>query len=181
MSRHSEGFCLILCFTICRHHSNRANNHQSNNPHHAAHAHAAAAAHQAVNDALAMPFGGAAFSPFGAFGGLSAFGGMGSPFGAIAGPGMYHVIFQRYGKMIWKYIFTYSYVLVGGQTTSMSIFGGGGGFDDFGGNGASIQTFSSSMGGLSGGMNVRSSSSSTKFVNGKKITTKRYVDTYKKS
>ena len=90
MSRHSEGFCLILCFTICRHHSNRANNHQSNNPHHAAHAHAAAAAHQAVNDALAMPFGGAAFSPFGAFGGLSAFGGMGSPFGAIAGPGMYH-------------------------------------------------------------------------------------------
>ena len=58
----------------------------------------------------------------------------------------------------------------------MSIFGGGGGFDDFGGNGASIQTFSSSMGGLSGGMNVRSSSSSTKFVNGKKITTKRYDD-----
>ena len=63
----------------------------------------------------------------------------------------------------------------------MSIFGGGGGFDDFGGNGASIQTFSSSMGGLSGGMNVRSSSSSTKFVNGKKITTKRYDDTFKKS
>jgi len=85
-------------------------------------------------------------SPFGAFGGLSAFGGMGSPFGAIGGPG--------------------------GQTTSMSIFGGGG-FDDFGGGGANIQTFSSSMGGLGGGMNIRSSSSSTKFVNGKKITTKR--------
>merc|ERR1712141_154762 len=54
-----------------------------------------------------------------------------------------------------------------------SIFGGGGGFDDFGGGGASIQTFSSSMGGMGGGMNVRSSSSSTKFVNGKKIATKR--------
>merc|ERR1712226_1511832 len=72
--------------------------------------------------------------------------GMGSPFGAIAGPG---------------------------QSTSMSIFNGGGGFDDFGGGGANIQTFSSSMGGMGGGMNVRSSSSSTKFVNGKKITTKR--------
>merc|ERR1712020_640443 len=66
----------------------------------------------------------------GAFGGLGGMG-MGSPFGAIAGPG--------------------------GSSTSMSIFGGGGGFDDFGGGGASIQTFSSSM----------------KFVNGKKITTKR--------
>jgi len=129
-----------------RHHSNRTNSHQSNNPHHAAHAHAAAAAHQAVNEAF-MPFGGGAFSPFGAFGGLSAFGGMGSPFGAIGGP-------------------------TAGQTTSMSLFGGGG-FDDFGGGGASIQTFSSSMGGLGGGMNIRSSSSSTKFVNGKKITTKR--------
>ena len=79
-------------FNINRHHSNRTNNHQSNNPHHAAHAHAAAAAHQAVNDALAMPFGGGAFSPFGAFGGLNAFGGMGSPFGAIGGPGVYHAV-----------------------------------------------------------------------------------------
>ena len=39
-------------------------------------------------------------SPFGAFGGLSAFGGMGSPFGAIGGPGMY---------CIEKYAFNCSY------------------------------------------------------------------------
>ena len=83
-------FILWFYFYSNRHHSNRTNGHQSNNPHHAAHAHAAAAAHQAVNEAF-MPFGGGAFSPFGAFGGLSAFGGMGSPFGAIGGPtGMFH-------------------------------------------------------------------------------------------
>jgi len=132
-----------------RNHRHHSNTNQSSNPHYAAHAQAQAAAQQAVNDALSMPFGGGAFSPFGGFGGmgmLGGLGGMGSPFGAIAGPG---------------------------QSTSMSIFGGGGGFDGFGGGGGNVQTFSSSMGGLGGGMNVRSSSSSSKFVNGKKITTKR--------
>ena len=73
------------CNVVYRH------SNQSSNPHHAAHAHAQAAAQQAVNDALAMPFGGGAFSPFGSFGGLGAFGGfggMGSPFGALASPGI---------------------------------------------------------------------------------------------
>ena len=41
----------------------------------------------------------------------------------------------------------------------------------------SMQTFSGSMGGgmMAGGMGMRSSSTSTRFVNGKKITTKKYV------
>ena len=41
----------------------------------------------------------------------------------------------------------------------------------------SVQTFSGSMGGgmMAGGMGMRSSSTSTRFVNGKKITTKKYV------
>lgn len=45
---------------------------------------------------------------------------------------------------------------------------------------SSVQTFSGGLGGVglgahpaAGGMNMRSSSTSTKFVNGKKITTKR--------
>ena len=46
-----------------------------------------------------------------------------------------------------------------------------------GGNGfTSVQTFSGSMGGIGGmggGMGMRSSSTSTRFVNGKKITTKK--------
>ena len=47
--------------------------------------------------------------------------------------------------------------------------GGGMGF-------SSVQTFSGSMGGMgAGGMGMRSSSTSTRFVNGKKITTKRYL------
>merc|ERR1719431_2196924 len=59
---------------------------------------------------------------------------------------------------------------------------GGGLFDEmdggFGG-GASVQTFSSSSfggGGGMGGMNVRSSSTSTRVVNGRKITTKKTMD-----
>ena len=57
-------------------------------------------------------------------------------------------------------------------------FGGGGGlFADFNslggpGGGMNVQTFST-IGG--GGANVRSSSTSTKFINGKKITTQRLV------
>jgi len=41
-----------------------------------------------------------------------------------------------------------------------------------------MQTFSGSMGGgmMAGGMGMRSSSTSTRFVNGKKITTKKVVD-----
>lgn len=70
----------------------------------------------------------------------------------------------------------------------MAGFGGGhrgmfGELDDFdtglGGNSfTSVQTFSNAMGGGMpggpGGMSMRSSSTSTRFVNGKKITTKRY-------
>jgi len=60
-------------------------------------------------------------------------------------------------------------------------FGGGGGlFDelDSGFGGSSVQTFSSSFGNMggSGGMSVRSSSTSTRIVNGRKITTKKTVD-----
>ena len=44
-----------------------------------------------------------------------------------------------------------------------------------GGGFTSVQTFSGSMGGLNGGVGMRSSSTSTRFVNGKKITTKRYT------
>eukprot|EP00090_Calanus_glacialis_P038754 TRINITY_DN67552_c0_g1_i1.p1 TRINITY_DN67552_c0_g1~~TRINITY_DN67552_c0_g1_i1.p1 ORF type:complete len:320 (-),score=105.91 TRINITY_DN67552_c0_g1_i1:694-1653(-) len=60
-------------------------------------------------------------------------------------------------------------------------FGGGGGlFDelDSGFGGGSVQTFSSSFGGMGGpqGMSVRSSSSSTRIVNGRKVTTKRMMD-----
>jgi len=62
---------------------------------------------------------------------------------------------------------------------------GGSMFDDFdsgfGGGGTSVQTFSSSFGGMmgggmNGGMNVRQSSSSTRIVNGRKVTTKKVVD-----
>lgn len=70
---------------------------------------------------------------------------------------------------------------------SMSPFGMLGGFGAFGGlnqlamgggpgGGAQIQTFSSSFGGMGGAGNVVSSSTSTRFVNGKKITTKKVVD-----
>jgi len=58
-------------------------------------------------------------------------------------------------------------------------FGGGGGlFADFNslggpGGGMNVQTFST-IGG--GGANVRSSSTSTKFINGKKITTQRICE-----
>jgi len=59
-------------------------------------------------------------------------------------------------------------------------FGGGGLFDelDSGFGGGSVQTFSSSFGGMGGpqGMSVRSSSSSTRIVNGRKVTTKRMMD-----
>jgi len=59
-------------------------------------------------------------------------------------------------------------------------FGGGGLFDelDSGFGGSSVQTFSSSFGGMGGpvGMSVRSSSTSTRIVNGKKVTTKSMVD-----
>ena len=50
----------------------------------------------------------------------------------------------------------------------MNSFGTGGGMQGF----TSMQTFSS---GGAPGMGMRSSSTSTKFVNGKKVTTKRYV------
>eukprot|EP00096_Caligus_rogercresseyi_P000750 TRINITY_DN1126_c0_g1_i1.p1 TRINITY_DN1126_c0_g1~~TRINITY_DN1126_c0_g1_i1.p1 ORF type:complete len:298 (+),score=125.82 TRINITY_DN1126_c0_g1_i1:135-1028(+) len=52
------------------------------------------------------------------------------------------------------------------MTSAMDSFGSGGG--------GSIQTFSSSYGG--GGPNMRSSSTSTRIVNGKKITTKKMLD-----
>merc|ERR1719378_1002815 len=59
-------------------------------------------------------------------------------------------------------------------------FGGGSLFDelDSGFGGGSVQTFSSSFGsmGAPGGMSVRSSSSSTRIINGRKVTTKRTVD-----
>lgn len=57
-------------------------------------------------------------------------------------------------------------------------FGGGSLFDEVdGGFGGSIQSFSSSsFGGGPGGMSVRSSSTSTRFINGKKIMTKKVVD-----
>ena len=43
--------------------------------------------------------------------------------------------------------------------------------------GGSVQTFSSSFGGMSGpGMSVRSSSSSSRIINGRKVTTKRMMD-----
>ena len=49
----------------------------------------------------------------------------------------------------------------------------GGGMQGF----TSMQTFSGSMGGGGGvpGMGMRSSSTSTRFINGKKVTTKRWV------
>jgi len=53
----------------------------------------------------------------------------------------------------------------------MNSFGNPGGMPGF----TSMQTFSGSMGGAPG-MGMRSSSTSTKFVNGKKVTTKRIVD-----
>ena len=55
----------------------------------------------------------------------------------------------------------------------MNSFGAGGGMQGF----TSMQTFSN-MGGTPG-MGMRSSSTSTKFVNGKKVTTKRYVNVLK--
>jgi len=77
---------------------------------------------------------------------------------------------------------------IGGFGLGLPGFGmglGGGMFDDldsgFGG-GTSVQTFSSSFGGMGmmggggRGMNVRSSSSSTRIVNGRKVTTKKVID-----
>lgn len=82
--------------------------------------------------------------------------------------------------------------LAGFGAHNHSLMMGGGLFDDFdnaqvgpfGGNAfTSVQTFSSSMGGVPlvphgapGGMNMRSSSTSTRYVNGKKITTKKMMD-----
>lgn len=72
---------------------------------------------------------------------------------------------------------------IGGFGLGLPGFGmgfGGGMFDDleggFGG-GTSVQTFSSSFGGMGGpGVGVRSSSTSTRIVNGRKVTTKKVVD-----
>ena len=51
---------------------------------------------------------------------------------------------------------------MGGLFADLNSFGGGGGMN--------VQTFQTTM----GGPGVRSSSTSTKFINGKKITTQRY-------
>ena len=107
-------------------------------------------------------------SPFGGMGGF----GFGLPgFGMGFGGGMFDDMDGGFGGYYW--------LLQIFQLTNRSLLGGG----------TSVQTFSSSFGGGMGGMSmsmhgmggpagmsVRSSSTSTRIVNGRKVTTKKVVD-----
>jgi len=133
-----------------RQRSARSRMHHQSPYHHPAH-------HQqhqiGSNNALANPFR----SPFADFG-MSPFGLLGGPL--MAGFGGHH--HQALG-LNQANIF---------DMNNFDTTGGIGGMQGF----TSMQTFSGSMGGAVPGMGMRSSSSSTRFVNGKKVTTKKIVD-----
>ena len=115
--------------------------------HHHSPYHHPAHQHHAATTALANPFR----SPFADFG-MSPFGLLGNPLMGFGGGQLGH-----HHRSIFD------------EFEAAQPMGGGMGF-------SSVQTFSGSMGGMgAGGMGMRSSSTSTRFVNGKKITTKRYL------
>ena len=132
-----------------RHRSARSARHHHHSPyHHPAHQHHHAASNALVNPVFRDPFAGFGMSPFGLLGGpLMGFGG-----------GPHRSIFDEFDDGMQMHH-------PGMQMHPAAV---GGGF-------TSVQTFSGSMGGLNGGVGMRSSSTSTRFVNGKKITTKRYT------
>ena len=132
-----------------RHRSARSARHHHHSPyHHPAHQHHHAASNALVNPVFRDPFAGFGMSPFGLLGGpLMGFGG-----------GPHRSIFDEFDDGMQMHH-------PGMQMHPAAV---GGGF-------TSVQTFSGSMGGLNGGVGMRSSSTSTRFVNGKKITTKRYA------
>ena len=128
-----------------RHRSARSARHHH---HHSPYHHPAHQQHIAATNALANPFR----SPFADFG-MSPFGLLGH--NPLMGFGGGRNIFDEF-------------------EAAPGLAGPGGGMQGF----TSMQTFSGSMGGggmMAGGMGIRSSSTSTRFVNGKKITTKKYV------
>lgn len=116
--------------------------------HHSPYHHPAHQHHHAASNALVNPM---FRSPFADFGMMSPFGMLGGPLMGFGGA-HHRSIFDDFDD--------------GGMQMHPAA---GGGF-------TSVQTFSGSMGGLGGGVGMRSSSTSTRFVNGKKITTKRVVD-----
>ena len=132
-----------------RHRSARSARHHHHSPyHHPAHQHHHAASNALVNPVFRDPFAGFGMSPSGLLGGpLMGFGG-----------GPHRSIFDEFDDGMQMHH-------PGMQMHPAAV---GGGF-------TSVQTFSGSMGGLNGGVGMRSSSTSTRFVNGKKITTKRYA------
>jgi len=133
-----------------RHRSARSARHHHHSPyHHPAHHQQ----HIAATNALANPFR----SPFADFG-MSPFGLLGH--NPLMGFGGGRNIFDEFEAA--PGVGGHGGGLVGGMPMGFT----------------SVQTFSGSMGGgmMAGGMGMRSSSTSTRFVNGKKITTKKVVD-----
>ena len=146
-----NAFVILSAFGLMggRHRSARSARHHHHSPyHHPAHQHHHAASNALVNPVFRDPFAGFGMSPFGLLGGpLMGFGG-----------GPHRSIFDDFDDGMQMHH-------PGMQMHPAAV---GGGF-------TSVQTFSGSMGGLNGGVGMRSSSTSTRFVNGKKITTKRYT------